>query len=261
MEQEEGWEVFESNRGIINAANWLPRSRKQNRLLDTLREMNMSTVDKLFDVRQGTKTGRDKTFVISRADYSLLPPRERRFFRPAASSSTIQNGQLCNSEFVFYPYDDTGLLLHSEDELQRRLPTYYANYLRPVRDILKSRPRVDPNQWWKLIWERNWQHGFASKLVSKSYGEVGSFAYDKQGDYVVVQGLGWIWKEESDDLDFHHSELPWAYLSLFNSRVFEALLACYCPRVRGGQFDLSEKYVSMVYLPNLADEMSVTADC
>ena len=53
------------------------------------------------------------------------------------------------------------------------------------------------------------------------------------------------------DLPFDSTDAPWAYLALLNSRVFEVLLSYFCPRVQGGQFNLSKRFVSKVLLLDL----------
>jgi adenine-specific DNA-methyltransferase len=257
---QEGWELYEAWREGSEAGTWLPRPRRDREMIEVLAGNRMTRVAELFDVRQGAKTGLDKVFVLQRGDYASLPARERRLFRPAASSSTIREGRLQVEEFVFFPYDKDGLTLRSEEELSSQMTTYYQRFLLPARDTLSARPRISPDQWWVLYWERAWQYDAAPKLVSKSFGEAGSFAYDEKGEFAVVQGLAWMWKEDCGDPSFHETGLPWAYLALLNSVVFETLLAHYCPRIRGGQFDLLPKYVNQVFMPNLGDELSISAD-
>ena len=59
-------------------------------------------------------------------------------------------------------------------------------------------------------------------------------------------------------MDFYRSLLPWAYLALLNSRVFEAFTEYFCPRVQGGQFNLSKRFIDRVFLPDLSDVKYVT---
>ena len=109
------------------------------------------------------------------------------------------------------------------------------------------------------------------KLTSTYFGDRGSFAYDTHGDFVVLQGYAWIWSKNNsydevlDEADgellaFDDTLLPWAYLTVLNSRVFEDLLESSCPRVQGGQFNLSTRFVNRVDLPDLSDDHQITAD-
>ena len=87
------------------------------------------------------------------------------------------------------------------------------------------------------------------------------------GSFVVVQGYGWLWKGIAGGSTAHaprpkfaDTPLPWAYLCLLNSGVFESLLEGTCPRVQGGQFNLSSRFINRVYLPDLSNDLQITAD-
>jgi hypothetical protein len=108
--------------------------------------------------------------------------------------------------------------------------------------------------------------------VTAYFGE-GSFSYDADGRFVVVQGYGWLWKEDQrkeatdnyeEDQEFaislYDSGLPWAYVAILNSSIFEVLLSAFCPRVQGGQFNLSDRFVKRIYVPDLSDENAAVAD-
>ena len=69
---DKSWEVFKSTAESIGTGNWLPRSAKHRRMIDLLSQMGSKRVDDLFDVRQGTKTGMDKVFVLSHTQLVLL---------------------------------------------------------------------------------------------------------------------------------------------------------------------------------------------
>ena len=59
---------------------------------------------------------------------------------------------------------------------------------------------------------------------------------------------------------FAESLLPWAYLCVLNSGVFEDFLEGSCPRVQGGQFDLSTRFVNRLYLPDLSNDLQVAGN-
>ena len=120
-----------------------------------------------------------------------------------------------------------------------------------------------------LNYERAWQVNPSPKLVSSYFGGSGRFAYDETGEYVVVQGHAWLWKGKKienleDDIEsdnnFYDTLLPWAYLAIFNSQVFESLLSLSCPTVQGGQLDLSNRFVDQVFIPDLSNEGSFPRD-
>lgn len=252
------WEVFQMPTDSISSASWLPRTRHHFETVRRLSAQGAPTVGDIFDVNQGALTGKNKAFLLSDRQFQTLPPDEQRFFREVAD---IHNGCLGVGGYIFYPYDETGLVLATEAELRLRVPTYYSQRLRSHRETLRARPRINKGQWWALAEERSWQLHAIPKLITKYFGQSGSFAYDETGRSIVVQGYGWLWRTGGPDNPlFSDSSLPWAYLALLNSPVFESLLAYYCPQVRGGQYNLSVRFVSNIPLPNLADDLAVSND-
>lgn len=258
-------EIFTGASSAFPPSSWTPRRKADRRLIEQANALPLPRVNDLFEVKQGTKTGSDKTFILKSSDLSRLPEDEQRFFRPVASSGTIREGRLIPDRSIFFPYGAKGLMLRSEADLEQHVPIYYELYLRPAREKLQARTRVSLDFWWKLTWEREWQHIAEPKIVSATWGDRGSFAYDQTGEYVVVQGLAWLWRrpdgdEEAEVPPFRDTNLPWAYLALLNSDTFERFIAAVAPRVQGGQFNLSLKFVGSLPLPDLSDEASTSAD-
>lgn len=249
-------ELFSVTSGVFTPASWLPLRKSTYQFREILRASGLPCVNDLFAVHQGVRTGDNRSFLLSVLDWNSLPEAEKCFFRPAAGQGTIRDGRLIRSEYVFYPYDLDGPTIRDEDELRRKVPNFYENRLLPRKSALERRARV--TRWWLLTLERSWQRGHQPKLVTTYFGVPGSFSYDGVGDSAVVQGHGWLWKSRlaphaGDDLQasLHETPLPWAYVALFNSGVFGRVLACYCPRVQGGQFNLSPRFVKKVPVPNL----------
>lgn len=257
---ERRWEVFEVAPGTISPANWSPRPRRHLELIEQMAATGMTKVGQLFAVHQGTRTGCNPVFLLSEHEMNALPKEEHAYFRPAATNATIGAGVVVPGTYVFYPYDQDGLTLGTEVDLQTKVPSYYEARLRLARRDLVARCRSGEGNWWTLAEARHWQWTAHPKLVSKYFGERGSFAYDESGEYVVVQGFGWLWKANLYGMTFLESDLPYAYLALLNSSVFEDLLACFCPRIQGGQFDLSPRFLNVVFLPDLSEESCVPGD-
>ena len=86
----------------------------------------------------------------------------------------------------------------------------------------------------------------------------GAFAADAKARFVVVQGHAWlpVWRETKNireaTRDREQLRLLSAYAAILNSNPFQRLLAIYSPRVAGGQYDLSVRYVRHVPVPNVA---------
>jgi methylase of polypeptide subunit release factors len=255
------WDVFPIGSAVLTSASWMPRFRGIMQRIEMLTEKHLPTVEDLFSVHQGTRTGHNKAFVLSLEELDSLPKKERGYFRPIASNSTIHDGIIGRTEFVFFPYDGSGPVINTEEELRRQMPRYAERWLSQHETKLKSRENGDPARWWLLDRPRSWQYSNHSKLVSTYFGDRGSFAFDQEGDTVVLQGHGWFWKKKPRQRrDFVHSPLPWAYLALLNSGVFEDLLEGACPRIQGGQFNLSTRFVNRVFLPDLSDDMQVAGE-
>jgi SAM-dependent methyltransferase len=262
------WEVFDAAPSTFVPSSWLPRSSHYRRLIERFESSGVPRVESLFRVLQGALTGDNRAFVISRKNLSVLPKSERRFFRPAAGNSTIRDGRLQPLEYVFFPYDENGLSLSTEEELRDKVPTYFSLWINAKRRQLAERQGIDADKWWALTRHRDWQLSKRPKLVSTYFGDAGSFAYDDSGEYAVVQGHAWEWEKklvenssdeesgenESTLRDFFETILPFAYLSLLNSSVFERLLALACPRVQGGQFNLSPRFVKPIFIPDLSSD-------
>ena len=254
------WDVFSVQEQSLTSASWMPRFRHSMQLVETLAASGVASVADLFDVHQGIRTGDNKAFVLSAAELASLPKKERLNFKPIASNSTIRDGTISPDEFVFFPYDSSGLTITTEEELAKRVPRYFERWLAPGKTRLASRRGIDPNQWWRLTRPRSWQFRKQPKLTSTYFGYRGSFAYDEAGEFAVLQGYAWLWKRKKlqGSPSFDESSLPWGYLAILNSPVFETLLESSCPRVQGGQFNLSTRFVDGVFLPDLADSLRYT---
>lgn len=258
--ESQDWSVFKADRSEFSPASWLVRSREASKRLAALNAQHLPTVMDLFHVRLGVRTGHDKAFVFKKEELARLglPAVELSHFRPVAANATIRSGRILTNRYLFYPYTETGeCVFSSEEELQRGVPNFYDRVLRGHEVALKQRQSLRARHWWELVEPRStWQRRLYPKIVSTYFGQRGSFAYDEKGEFVVTQGFGWIWRNTSAA----SASLPWAYLAILNSRMFQGLLAHYCPTVRGGQYDLSVRFVRNVPLPDLTDSARVTAD-
>jgi len=248
-------EVFDVPHGMFDPSSWLPLRKSVYELRGSLAAAGLPTVGSLLTVHQGARTGDNVAFLISDQEWGELPDEEKFFFRPAAGQGTIRDGRLIPAEYVFYPYGPNGPLIQEEDELRRKVPQYYERKLKPRELRLKRRARVR-RCWWSLTLERSWQREREPKIVTTYFGMPGSFSYDGTGDYVLVQGHAWLWKKRLApnslgklQRELHQTPLPWAYVALLNSTLFGRILGCYCPRVQGGQFNLSPRFVNKVPLP------------
>jgi SAM-dependent methyltransferase len=246
--------------------SWRPLRENAYREKDRIAALALPRIGDLFKIKQGVRTGNKRVFVLQASQYEELTRREKRFFRPAVAGRSITNGQLRPMEYVFYPYATDGrLLCDSEEELKKSLPTYCPKYLMPARAALASRARFSGRNWWELSEKRAWQAMPTPRIVSTYFGESGSFAFDEGGQYVVVNGHGWVWTKDvggvSEDarLPFEQTPAVWAYLAILNSKAFEEIMSLFSVRLQGGQMRLEARFLSQVPLPDVTDEMSCPA--
>jgi hypothetical protein len=255
---ENGWELYRADLSSLPTTGWLPRSLSSSRFIREISEAGVPQVKDLFDVRLGIRTGANQAFLVSGEDFQSLAPsqEEQEFFRPVADE--ILSAGILTSRYVFYPYGPNGRpLIPDEDTLARALPTYYQRRLLPVRQDLLNRRSRRSAHWWELSEPRlSWLPYKKPKLVTPSFGRSGNFAYDASGEYAVVQGNAWFWKGGR----FDDTGLPWAYVAILNSRLFELILDYFCPRVQGGQYELYWKYTQHVLMPDLSNRDRVGAE-
>jgi len=256
------WRIFQvPARKLESRPTWRITSPKMEAALSRLLEAGASTMADLFEVRQGVRTGDNKAFLLDQAQFNALPVREHRFFRRAVMNSSIQDGKIKETFWVFYPYGDPEIAISDEETLRDTLPTYFRKYLEPRRESLTQRASLRaPLHWWDLSERRlSWASDERPRIISKYFAGPGGFATDLQAEYMTVQGFAWLpkWVTETDGEDefevLTSADLVCAYSALMNSIRFSKILEFYSPHVAGGQFDLSPRYVDNVVVPNLVE--------
>lgn len=233
--------------------NWLPGPGLLGSLLDTIEASAGHTVDDLFHVRQGIRTGKKDVFVISREERAALPAMERRHFAPAVESSSFVNGAIETDTYVFV-VDDRWV---TAKDVEAAVPMFFRTRLQPNQRELKERRGIKEGFWWQPTRERKWMFDGRPRLVSKRFGLAPAFARDYTARYAVLQANAWlprvaITRRAADDLV---RSILTAYWWLLNSNVMVALFREFCPNVAGGQLDLERKYVRHVPLPNLTQAL------
>ena len=262
--KDDAWRLFElQTKTFQGRRTWRLTTPRAQAALSKLLDAGAVRISDLFDVRQGVHTGNNRAFVLDKSDYETLPKTERRFFRAAVMTPSIQDGQLRLLYWVFYPYNRSGQVLRTEDELMASVPTYAERFLIPSRgDLLsrRSRARGRYTDWWGLSERRaTWAFDTTPRLVSKYRGALGGFTIDRVPKFLVVQGYVWFLKSgrqgsltEEEPPVLSVEDLLGAYLCIMNSRRFGSVLELFSPHVAGGQFDLSPRYVKPIPIPNLA---------
>ncbi|ARN71137.1 hypothetical protein BST91_05465 [Nonlabens tegetincola] len=228
--------------------NWQPISLENHNFLKIIErfinEKKLFRIEDIFSVRQGIRQGAKDIFKILDSDFVNLPEQEKKYFRPVVDNDAIENGQLFLIKHIWYPYNESGILLENEESVIENTSTFYNSNLNPNRLILEKRAGI--NQWWTLTRPRNWQYKKFPKLISTEFGKSGSFGFDSKGNFVVERGNAWIPKKEFTVNDYYF------YLAFFNSTFFDNLLSIYSKQLAGGKwYDLGKKYTKNIPIPNV----------
>lgn len=235
--------------GGLQGSDWVPRAYRSVELIGTL--AGIPRAKDLFQVIQGAHTGSNKAFLVSEEELVRLPEAEQLFFRPAVLGSSIRMSQIRTGWYVFYPYDQP-VDYRDEHKMRSLLPRYFETKLDPSRSALLRRPAVSGSGlWWLLNRPRHSEFAGRAQLISSFFGGAGSWGWDPAGGVVVVQG--YLWKPSPTQIS---PERPWedvglAYFALLNCPLLNEILEGVSPRVAGGQFDLSRRYMLQLPLPNL----------
>lgn len=220
---------------------WAPRPYGAHQLLMSIDEL--PSAQSLFDISQGAITGLNGAFLVSKEYVKALPKNERKYFRPAVVNDSLINGVLRDTTYVFFPYGPD-LAIQSEEVLFKKVKNFANDRLLPNKPALIKRASPKPDQWWQLTRPRLQLDAKGAKLISSYFGSNGSFAWDPDGSYVVVQGYGWTAKSDATD------NFVLAYLAVLNHPLTDTLLSAVSNNLSGGQWNLSERYVNRLPLPD-----------
>lgn len=251
---EEGFSVYEREDIGRTKAPWIARGYEAWKTYQSIEHTRRTTpARRVFEIRQGVRLGND-VFVVGKDYLQKLRKDERRFFRPAVMNPSITDGQLKDDYYVFYLYTEGLPQIATEEELEAHVPTYFRGLLLPAKQKLSSRNGIKKENlnWWDLLRHRQWQEEHVPKLVSKYFGGARSFAFDSKGDFVVVVGNAWLLEKGTMGLPITDMETYLAMLGYLNSEIAADLLEYVSIQVSGGQWDLSNKYVGTLPIPNLS---------
>jgi adenine-specific DNA-methyltransferase len=225
-------------------------------------------VNALFEVKQGIRTGYNQAFVFSQAEVQGLPPEEQAAFRAAITSEDIIGGRAPTRVMIFYPYGPPWDEMADEADLMARLPVFAARQLLHRRETLQGRARATA-RWWNLSLPRGALTRGRPIFVTKYFAGPGGIALDAERANLVLQGFGWIPTERATAMfgQAWGRTVPasvFAYLAILNSNAFFEIVAAHSNTTRGGQFDMSQRYVDDLPLIDLAqvppEQQPIVAD-
>lgn len=228
--------------------SWKIISARQDKFLKDIKRFEvdglLTNVSSIFTVKQGIRTGNNRAFVLSLNDYDFIPENEKKFYRKVINNETISNGCIKLVNYVWYPYDTEGILIHNEEEFKSIAPISYDRLFNFKNILSTNRARKDVNTWWHLSEHRAWLRKKEIRLYSTEFGKAGSFAFDVEGEFVVERGCAWIPKKSftMDDYFF--------YLSVFSSEIFNFLLSTYSKPIQSGYY-LGQVYTKNIPIPSI----------
>jgi predicted RNA methylase len=237
------WSIYPTSRRLLATKDdWTPRPYSLGDLPERLIETpGVVTVEDLFRVELGVRAGTvGSALQIHTADFERLPPREKKLFRAVAETRSIRNGRVQPVTWIFYPNEPM-----TSAEIQHTAPTFYERHLKRLE--LEPDARVDLERA-----RRDTNLARCPRLVARAFISTDSFAVDKDGSLVVVQGYSWLPGQSILGAPFDTVSLLHDYALLLNSRVFFALLRENGRIVGGGQVDGAKSQVRRVPLPDLA---------
>lgn len=252
------WSLFPiQSTSLTGRPTWRLPTPSTERLLGELAELMLPTVQDLFEVSQGIQTGLNDVLLLTEEELRALPAKERKFFRLATMSDSIQNGRVTKPYYVFFPHTTAGALFADEDAVRAAVPHYFERWLEPAREQLSCRAaivRAKRTDWWGLMHSRTWAYNEGPRIITKFFSAEGGFVGDLEAQYVPVMGHVWTPKPvltEAGEEALPLADIVGSYVGLCNSAPFAKLLDLYAPHVAGGQFDLSARHVNSIPLPDL----------
>ncbi len=254
---ESNWSLFPIlTDSLTGRPTWRLPTPATERLLADLSEMSLPSVQDLFEVSQGIKTGLNDILLLTEEKWHALPAKDKKLFRVATMTDSIQNGRVVRPYYVFFPHSAGGPLFANETAVAEAVPSYFKNVLEPARERLASRTAIQSKRadWWGLDRPRSWAFDSNPRIISKFFSAEGGFVGDYEAEYVAVMGHVWTPKArlvEAGDEALPLADILAAYVAMFNSSPFAKLLSLYAPHVAGGQFDLSARHVNPMPLPDL----------
>ncbi|MBN8291896.1 hypothetical protein JI664_07975 [Rhodobacter sp. NTK016B] len=266
------WNLFSADTSVLGRKlPWRILTPEQRSIIDALEAAQTPTVGSLFNIAQGVQTGNLKLFLFNEEEFRhlKLPAKEKRYFRDALMTDSIDDGRILKKYHMFFPHGKNGPIFEDEAALSEAVPTFYKLVLKPNEALLRSRAsivRANRQDWWGLMRPRTGSFALSNepRIVSKFFGAEGSFALDEVGRYLPSTGHVWTPKRILN-LSVEEHEEEWsegvaeaasievlrAYVTLLNSRAFVRLVSFRSVTIAGGQLDLSSRFVAPVHIPDL----------
>ena len=245
----EDYSIYKPMEFPIFQNSWKTLSYRENDFVKSLQrfkvENRLTSIKEIFSVRQGINSGKNSVFKIGSRSFEKLPNAEKSYFKPVVDNNAISKGRLLKKNYIWFPYNEEGLRLKTEDEFKNKVPTFFAE-IYEYKNVLAKRRNKGSEKWWHLSEHRAWLLKETPRLVSTRFGNSNSFAFDTMGEFVVENGNAFLPKKEFE-LDSY-----FFYLAIFSTPLFDKLLSIYSKQLSGGKwYDLGAKYSGEIPIPDI----------
>ena len=238
----EDWSIRQERSGsVLEREDWTPRPALLGDLPQRLqRTAHIVCVRDRFRVDLGIRAGKLKrSLQLTMTQFSQLPPKEQKLFRPVAETRSIHDGGIHPRTWAFYPDHPM-----TYGEISRAAPDFFTQFVEELG--FADDNVVDfyrPSRKMNVLGE--------PRIVSRAFVGTGSFALDRSGEYVVTQAYAWRPLPPIADGAFDIADLLSDYVFILNSWLFFLLAREHGRIVAGGQVEGARKYVDSIPLPCL----------
>lgn len=228
----QGVTTFEADHPQIDTAMWSFTPRDAFKISLSPEKKCFRLAD-IVEFSQGFKTGADGVFVVEflQEKNGLATIRstatenehkiETSILRPLIKSEHMRRFEIRPTSLaLIFPYlvkDDTWRILKPE-ELAKRYPKAWSNYLQPVRSILDKREsgRFSGTHFYQYSRQQNFVPLLKTKLVTPDMADHMRFSFDKNGEFVFSGGAaGGVCVIPNDGID------PLFLMGILNSAFIE----------------------------------------
>ena len=218
----------------------------KGKLSNALISGRLVKLQSVFTVRQGIRTGGNDLFIINLDEYNRLSTKEKSYYRKSVDNEAISHSKLDAKNYVWFPYDSSGIIITSEEQLKVECPRTYDRLIINKKKLESRASLNNKEYWWALSRHREWLLKNECRLVSTEFGNTKSFSLDTRGDYVIERGYAWIPKKNFKLTDYYF------YLAIFSSSIFEQVLSVYTRQLAGGDwYDFAAKYTNLIPIPDV----------
>jgi SAM-dependent methyltransferase len=121
------------------------------RILKSLSQSGLSSIGDFFEISQGIQTGLNSALLLAADQFYRLPMKERRYFRQATMTDSIQNGCVVKPYWVFFPHSADGPMFRDEALLKKSSPELLCRVFRTQPRASEGKGNNNPGTPLRLV--------------------------------------------------------------------------------------------------------------